>query len=143
MKDINQVFGEGEEVTEVTEVELDKVEVNSKGTKDDVQDDYRTAREKIMQSIIRSSEVLDTATTEAKTAPSPRSIEVCAGMAKALNESTKSLMDLHKEIRGLEQEKEEDKQTSDKTNGNIKTSLTSLLEEIENSKSTEKERTLQ
>lgn len=135
-KDIDSVFEE-----EITEVELDKVNVDSKGTEIDINDDYKTAREKIMMAIIRSSETLDTATREAKTAPSPRSIEACASISKSLNESTKNLMDLHKEIRGLENSK--DKEVADETNKNVKSSLTALLKEINDKEENQANQNLQ
>jgi hypothetical protein len=114
------------EQEEIKEVELEEINIVSEGTATDITSDYEFAREKIITSIIRSSEVLDTAVSEVKLSPSPRSIEAAAAIAKNINEATENLMKLHKEIRLIEPS-ENNKEEADK---GITASLTDVLREI-------------
>jgi hypothetical protein len=129
MKDIDEVFGDAEDVTEIV---LEEVKVTSNGTAHDIAADYVVAREKIIRSIIRSSAVMDTATVEAMTAPSPRAIEAVASIAKNLNAATENLMKLHEKFRNIENvEKTIEGEVCD-SKDNVKMTLSSLLKEIKN-----------
>lgn len=127
MKPIDEVFDGNPE--EITQIELDEVKVASNGTGTDMAHDYVLAREKIVMSIVRSSQVLDTATTEALTAPSPRALEAFSAISKNLNDSTKNLMELHEKFRSVEKEETQSEKGDDATN-TVKTTLSSLLQEI-------------
>jgi len=132
MKDINDVFEENPE--EVTQIELDEVKVNSSGTDLDIASDYVLAREKVITSIIRSSQVLDTATVEALTAPSPRVLEAFSAISKNLNDSTKNLIELHEKFRQVEKEETQTQNEKGVSEATVKTTLSSLLQEISKEK---------
>jgi molecular chaperone GrpE (heat shock protein) len=126
MRELDDVMGD---TNEIMEVELDNVDVISNGTKIDISDDYSFAREKIITSIVRSSEVLDQAVIEVKMAANPRNIEAAAAIAKNLNDATENLLRLHKEFRIIEKPNE---QEDDKTERKgIETSLTEILTRLE------------
>ena len=96
VRSIDEVFATEEELADVVEIELEHVDVISNGTKVDILDDYNFAREKIITSIVRSSEVLDQAVIEVKMAANPRNIEAAAAITKNINEATENLLKLHK-----------------------------------------------
>jgi len=132
MRDALDILEDNEEITEV---ELDKVEVKSQGSSLDISEDYEFVREKLIKSIVRGSELIDTATREAKTTPSARAVESASGAVKVLTEVSKSLIDLHEKIRKIEQERYA---SASSENGEIqdddiilKTTLSQLLEQIE------------
>ncbi len=116
----------------IKEVVLDHVDVVSVGTALDINDDYIFAREKIVTSIVRSSEVLDAAVIEVKLAASPKNIEAAAAIAKNLNDATGNLLKLHKEFRIIEKpDTKEDADENDSETDGISTSLTDILNAIE------------
>ena len=130
MKTLDQVFKTPQEemVEEITEIELEDINVVSNGTKLDIDSDYMLAREKIITSIIRSAEVLDEAVKEVKMSASPRNIEAASSIVKNLNDSTLTLLSLHDKFRDIEHVAEIE--TDDSVG--IKTSLTEILNQIEN-----------
>ena len=132
MKDINDVF---EDDANLTEVELDEVKVDSKGTAADISEDYNFVRENLIRSIVRGSELIDESVREAKTAPSARAIEAASGAVKTLTEASKSLLDLHEKIRNIEKEKPTDEiQGGCALNGDkivLKSTLTDLIKQID------------
>lgn len=133
MKDINDVF---EDDGNLTEIELDEVNVESKGTATDISDDYNFVREKLIKSIVRGSELIDESVREAKGSPSARAIEAASGAVKTLTEASKSLLDLHEKIRSIEKEKpsESPEELDDLNNDKIvlRSTLTDLIKQIEN-----------
>ena len=132
MKDINDVFNEDEQITEV---ELDEIKVDSKGTATDISEDYNFVRENLIRSIVRGSELIDESVREAKTSPSARAIEAASGAVKTLTEASKSLLDLHEKIRNIEKEKPaEHIEGGCALNGDkivLKSTLTELIKQIE------------
>ena len=130
-KSIDELFepsGEQEEI----EITLEEVNVVSNGTKLDILDDYKFAREKIILSIVRASEVLTEAVKETKMSPGPRAIEAAAAIVKNLNECTEKLMILHEKIRKIDSESSDEINKNDeKINSNtIKSTLSELLKNI-------------
>lgn len=119
----------------IEEVELDDVDVSSQGTKIDMIEDYNFVREKLIKSIVRGSELIDSATKEAKGVPTARAIEAASGAVKTLTDVSKSLIDLHEKIRSIEKERfTSDECTTDlgDSPGTIlKTTLTDLINQIE------------
>ena len=133
MRDALDILEDNEEITEV---ELDKVEVKSQGSTLDISEDYEFVREKLIKSIVRGSELIDTATREAKTTPSARAVESASGAVKVLTEVSKSLIDLHEKIRKIEQERyasasSENGEIQDDAGIVLKSTLSQLLEQIE------------
>lgn len=140
MDDINEIF---EESDEITEVPLDKVEatskVESKGSSLDMAQDYNFVREKLIQSIVRGSELIDEATKEAKSGPTPRAVEAASGAVKTLTDVSNSLIGLHEKIRQIERERYNNNENDLDTDGTIKddagtilkSTLSDLLEKID------------
>jgi uncharacterized membrane protein YcgQ (UPF0703/DUF1980 family) len=127
-KTIDEVFGD--EVPDVTEIELEDCTIVSDGTNLDIAQDYILARGKIVKSIMRSSVILDSATVEALGSPNPRALEAFSAISKNLNESTANLMKLHEQFRNIEKEETKPKEGEEDTAGTVKATLSSLLKEI-------------
>jgi hypothetical protein len=135
MRDINDVFDED---AEVTEVELDEVSSETEldgDTKADINGDYNFVREQLIKSIIRGSELIDEGVKAAKIDASPRAVEAAAGAVKTLTDASKGLLDLHEKIRAIENEKpastdEEDASLEGRTVV-LKTTLSNLIRQID------------
>ncbi len=132
-RNINDIFEEDENLREPAE--LDAVEVESKGTVEDILDDYNFVRENLIRSIVRGSELIDTSVQEAKTSPSPRAVEAAANAVKVLTDSSKSLLDLHEKIRDIDKNNSE-KLENNENNENIdkkiiRSTLSELIKKIE------------
>ena len=128
-KKIDDLFDENaqEEI-----VELEEVNVVSEGTEKDIIEDYYFAREKIITSIVRTAEVLDSAVKETKMAPSPRAIEAAAAIAKNLNDATANLLKLHESFRIIERTNSiEEKEKGLNTEDSVNLTLSDLLKKIE------------
>ena len=130
VRDINDLFDEND-VDEVEEVELDDVNVSSKGTSEDILEDYNFVRENLIRSIVRGSELIDVSIREAKTDPSARAIEAASGAVKTLTESSKGLLDLHEKIRNIDKEKSSDDKDKTEDRQIFKSTLSELIKQIE------------
>lgn len=95
---------------EPAEVELEEVHVDSKGTEEDINQDYNIVREKLMTAIVRSGEVIDEAVRSVKSDSSPRTIEAASSIIKTLTENAGKLMDLHDKVRKIQRESREEKE---------------------------------
>ncbi len=132
---VDKIFSD-EEILEREEITLDDVEVESKGTVLDISEDYNFVRKKIIQSIVRGSELIDEAVREAKTDPTPRAVESAAGAVKTLTDVSNSLIKLHEKIREIAQTTEEGAQTTEE-GVQLHTTLSELLKQIEIEEETE------
>ncbi len=134
MKTVNDLFEDNEEITEV---ELDKVDVSSKGTTHDIIEDYNFCREKLIKSMIRGSELIDLSVIEAKISPTARAIESASGAVKTLTDVSKSLIDLHEKIRNITQysknpeESETDQSLNKSSKVILKSTLSNLIQQID------------
>jgi hypothetical protein len=136
MRDINDVFEEDEEITEV---ELDDISADTElkgNTKADICGDYNFVREKLIKSIVRGSELIDESVKAAKTDPSARQIEAASGAVKTLTDASKGLLDLHEKIRAIEKEKPTAETNADGSikdaNFVLKSTLSDLIKQIDN-----------
>lgn len=84
---------------EETPILLDDIPDNiSRGIGNDIENDYEIVREKLLVSIYRAEEVLTEAVKAMKHRPEPRMIEATSMSLKTLSDSSKILIDLHKQI---------------------------------------------
>lgn len=86
---------------EPMEIELDDCTIQHTG-KQDVLNDFKTVRENMFKSIVRSSEVLDEAVRMVKACPMPKQIEAASTVIKALAENAEKLLDIHEKIQKIE-----------------------------------------
>lgn len=106
-------------------IELEEINVVSKGSVEDVKEDYEKLRESLISSIIRGNEAIDDVCIEIKKGSSAMMVTGLAALLKSSADSTKALLDLHKEIRLLEKKEESTDVTEKKT---VKTNLNDIIE---------------
>jgi len=88
------------------EIELQKPEIPISTTpENDLLNDYAKIRETLFKIITRSDEALDEAVKSMKTVPNASMIESVAHLLKTVSETSKSLIELHKEIQLIEEKK--------------------------------------
>lgn len=127
MSSLDEEFGPSEEI------ELEEVSVTSNGEEKDLSSDYALVREKIILSIVRSTEVIDAAVRETKSAASPRAIEAAAASIKTIVEASKTLLEVHDKMKSMENKNESKDSNTDEVKATIKTSLKDLISEINSS----------
>ena len=102
-------------LNKVFEVETDLVEVEKENKKVDVPDeidnDYKYARENLYGVIEKSTDALDNLIDLAKASEHPRAFEVVAQLTKTLVDANKDLLDIQKKVKDL---KKEDKKENPK-----------------------------
>lgn len=76
-------------------VELEEVNVTSKGHGEDLKDDYVMVREKIITAMVRNAEVIDEAVKCVKQEATPRNVETASAALKALTDNASSLLKVH------------------------------------------------
>jgi len=136
MKDINDIFDPDN--ADITEIELDEVSVHSNGTTIDITEDYSFVREQLIKAMIRGSELIDESVKEAKTSPTARAIEAASASVKTLTDVSKSLIELHEKIRSLDKvETNDDTNISTDDGIVLKSTLTDLIKQIEESRESE------
>ena len=84
----------------VKDVELIKHDT----TKDDIESDYKYARENLYNSIERGSDALEELVELAKQSQSPRAFEIVGQMIKTLTDSNKDLLEIQKKVKDLKRE---------------------------------------
>ena len=84
----------------VKDVELVKPDT----TKDDIESDYKYARENLYNAIERGSDALDELVELAKQSQSPRAFEIVGQMIKTLTDSNKDLLEIQKKVKDLKRE---------------------------------------
>jgi DNA polymerase III epsilon subunit-like protein len=102
---LNKVFEVGTDLVEV-EKENKKVDVP-----DEVDNDYKYARENLYGVIEKSTDALDNLIDLAKASEHPRAFEVVAQLTKTLVDANKDLLDIQKKVKDL---KKEDKKENPK-----------------------------
>ena len=81
------------------------VEVLKPDTKnDDIESDYRYARENLYNAIERGSDALEELVEIAKQSQSPRAFEIVGQMIKTLTDSNKDLLEIQKKVKDLKRE---------------------------------------
>lgn len=84
----------------VKDVELVKPDT----TKDDIESDYKYARENLYNAIERGSDALEELVELAKQSQSPRAFEIVGQMIKTLTDSNKDLLEIQKKVKDLKRE---------------------------------------
>lgn len=123
-------FEEMIEGVQIPEVELEPVEIESKGTDVDYQSDYQFIRQKLYMSIIRSEEVLTEAVKGVKIAPSGRNVEAASNALANIVKNAESLIALHEKIGKMESERKKvtSSEQEDEKETKTKTNITKILE---------------
>ena len=107
---LNKVFEVGTDLVEV-EKENKKVDVP-----DEIDNDYKYARENLYGVIEKSTEALDTLIDLAKASEHPRAFEVVSQLTKTLVDANKDLLDIQKKVKDLKKEDDEKQQPQNVTN---------------------------
>lgn len=116
---------------EPMEIELEDCSIEHKG-KHDVLDDFKTVRENMFKSIVRSSEVLDEAVRMVKACPMPKQIEAASTVIKALAENAEKLLDIHEKIQKIEAAHQEEINKEEKPK--FVANLRDITKELQNKK---------
>ena len=103
---LNKVFEVGTDL-----VEVDK-ENKQADVPEDVDNDYKYARENLYGVIEKGTDALDNLIDLAKASEHPRAFEVVAQLTKTLVDANKDLLDIQKKVKDL---KREDKKENPKT----------------------------
>ena len=85
---------------------------------EDVDTDYKLARENIHQIITKGSELLDNMTELAIQSESPRAYEVAANLMKTMTEANKDLLNLQKQKRDIKQPQDKSQPVENRTQTN-------------------------
>jgi len=99
---LNDVFKVG---TDLVEVEKEKTEVN---VPEDVDNDYKYARENLYGVIEKGTEALDNLIDLAKASEHPRAFEVVSQLTKTLVDANKDLLEIQKKVKDLKKEDEKE-----------------------------------
>ena len=99
---LNGVFGVG---TDLVDVEKEKTSVS---IPQDVDNDYKYARENLYGVIEKGTEALDTLIDLAKASEHPRAFEVVSQLTKTLVDANKDLLDIQKKVKDLKKEDEKE-----------------------------------
>lgn len=116
----------GLEEPEVPDVSLEEVHVVSRGTKADIKEDYEKIREATITTITRTAEIIDEAAIAIKQSPNGMMVKAYADLVKSMKDNTMALLEMHREIRKLEEVKEEEK--ANKEPEKIKTNLSKIIQ---------------
>ena len=111
---------------EVEPVSLEEVNVVSHGSMEDTEEDYEMVRRALVTTIVRSSEIIDEAAIAIKQAPNGMMVKSFADLVKSMKDSTMGLLEMHKEIRKLQEIKHEEQKPEDKKT--VKTNLTEIIQ---------------
>ena len=106
---LNGVFGVG---TDLVDVEKEKTSVS---IPQDVDNDYKYARENLYGVIEKGTDALDSLLDLAKASEHPRAFEVVAQLTKTLVDANKDLLDIQKKVKDLKRE-DKDEQPQNVTN---------------------------
>lgn len=82
--------------------DIEVVKPDSKN--DDIESDYRYARENLYNAIERGSDALEELVELAKQSQSPRAFEIVGQMIKTLTDSNKDLLEIQKKVKDLKRE---------------------------------------
>ena len=106
---LNDIFEvEGELVdTKQPSLRRENFEARTKND-DDIQKDYKYARENLYDVIERGTEALDYLLEVAKASEHPRAFEVVGSLTKTLVDANKDLLDIQKKVKDLQKEESKD-----------------------------------
>ena len=107
---LNKVFEVGTDLVEV-EKENKKVDVP-----DEIDNDYKYARENLYGVIEKGTDALDNLIDLAKASEHPRAFEVVSQLTKTLVDANKDLLDIQKKVKDLKKEDDDKQQPQNVTN---------------------------
>lgn len=110
---------------EQKDISLQEVNVDSKGTQFDLEEDYRKIRESTITTIVRTSEIIDEAAITIKQGANGMMVKAYADLVKSMKDNTSALMEMHKEMRKLQEVKKEEKEEDKDT---VSTSLNEIIQ---------------
>lgn len=116
----------GIEEEEEPQVELEQVNVVSKGSRYDLSDDYNKIREATITTIVRTGEIIDETALNIKQGANGMMVKAYADLIKSMKDNTMALLEMHREIRKLEEDKDKDKEEQNKNT--VKTSVSEIIE---------------
>ena len=116
----------GLEEPDLPDVSLEEVHVVSRGTKADIKEDYEKIREATITTITRTAEIIDEAAIAIKQSPNGMMVKAYADLVKSMKDNTMALLEMHREIRKLEEVKEEEK--VNKEPEKIRTNLSKIIQ---------------
>ena len=122
--------------------DVPEIQSNFDNGEEDISKDYALLRQKIQHILIRSEEILDEATKTTKVMPNAMNITAFSSLVNSLSESSKMLLDVHKEILNIKEKQakiEQIKKEIQTQTQNDKTSFNTSLKEILKIIKTEKE----
>lgn len=111
---------------EEPQVELEHVSVVSKGSRDDLSDDYNKIREATITTIVRTGEIIDESAINIKQGANGMMVKAYADLVKSMKDNTMALLEMHREIRKLEEDKKEEKE--EQNSDTVKTSVNEIIE---------------
>ena len=95
-----QIFNLPDSPPLVKDVEILKPDTKN----DDIESDYKYARENLYNAIERGSDALEELVELAKQSQSPRAFEIVGQMIKTLTDSNKDLLEIQKKVKDLKRE---------------------------------------
>ena len=95
-----QIFNLPDSPPLVKDVEILKPDTKN----DDIESDYKYARENLYNAIERGSDALEELVELAKQSQSPRAFEIVGQMTKTLTDSNKDLLEIQKKVKDLKRE---------------------------------------
>ena len=109
---LNEVFSvEGElvddEASKVPSLKRENFEARTKND-DDIEKDYKYARENLYDVIERGTEALDNLLELAKASEHPRAFEVVSTLTKTLVDANKDLLEIQAKVKKLKEEEKQD-----------------------------------
>tara|TARA_B100001248_G_scaffold145049_1_gene108941 strand:- start:5848 stop:6258 length:411 start_codon:yes stop_codon:yes gene_type:complete len=107
---LNKVFEVG---TDLVEVDKEKKQAD---VPQDVDNDYKYARENLYGVIEKGTDALDSLLDLAKASEHPRAFEVVAQLTKTLVDANKDLLDIQKKVKDLKKEDDDKQQPQNVTN---------------------------
>lgn len=102
-KNFEQIFNLPDSPPLVTDIEILKPETSS-ARDQDIESDYKYARENLYNAIERGSDALEELVELAKQSQSPRAFEIVGQMIKTLTDANKDLLEIQKKVKDLKKE---------------------------------------
>ena len=110
LKQFTQNLDISDDKEDLPDIEIEEIEIKfNDNIKDDIIDDYRYSRVKLVNMIQSAEGVLKHALIDMKNNPGPRPIEAFSGLLRAMNETSGKIFDLHEKMKKFQKEDEKDK----------------------------------
>ena len=128
---VNDKLGMNDELEEGIDTTITPEQCSfSQNPDDDVVEDYKFLREKLRWSIAACEKVFDIALKDVAGNPSPRGVEGCSIIMKAITECTSQLFAMHKNYRAVPKHTEPEPEPEEGEDNDGKTVLKTTVNEI-------------